>query len=194
VAFISRWIAERLIETGESLDEGQVHKVYLAGLLHDIGKLGVSEDVLCKKGKLTEEEMNCMKQHPAIGANILSEIKQMHDIVPGVLCHHERVDGKGYPKGLIGSKMPFIGKIISLADSFDAMTSKRTYRDALTVEEALVEIEQGLGTQFDEKIGRAFLNSNVYRLWEIMQEGVGEVYGSGEFSEFDTIAVGTLIE
>ena len=100
VAFISRWIAERLSEQ-EQLDEGQIHIVYLAGLLHDIGKIGVEETVLRKKGKLTEQEFNRIKQHPSIGAGILHEIKQMRDIVPGVLCHHERVDGKGHPAGLV---------------------------------------------------------------------------------------------
>jgi len=194
VAFISRWIAERLFEK-ELLAEEEVHKIYLAGLLHDIGKIGVNEAVLCKKGKLTDREFDCIKEHPSIGAGILREIKQMRDIVPGVLCHHERVDGKGYPDGLAGEQVPLIGKIVGLADSFDAMTSKRTYRDARTVEQALAEIEKGLGTQFDEKVGRIFLDSDVYHLWDILQDAVGfvGVDGKGNFSEYGTAAVGTLI-
>jgi len=194
VAFISRWIAERLFEK-ELLAEEEVHKIYLAGLLHDIGKIGVNEAVLCKKGKLTDREFDCIKEHPSIGAGILREIKQMRDIVPGVLCHHERVDGKGYPDGLGGEQVPLIGKIVGLADSFDAMTSKRTYRDARTVEQALAEIEKGLGTQFDEKVGRIFLDSDVYHLWDILQDAVGfvGVDGKGNFSEYGTAAVGTLI-
>ena len=127
------------------------------GLLHDIGKIGINEAVLRKNGKLTEEELNQIKSHPSIGANILADIKQMNDIVPGVLCHHERVDGKGYPNGLKGDQIPLIGKIVMLADSFDAMTSKRVYRDAMSIQTAFDEIEKGLGTQFDEKIGRLFL-------------------------------------
>ena len=118
----------------------------------------------------------------------------MRDIVPGVLCHHERVDGKGYPNGLAGEQIPLTGKIVGLADSFDAMTSKRTYRDARTVEQACAEIEKGLGTQFDEKVGRAFLDSDVYRLWDIMRDGFSEIYGSGSSVEYGTAAVGTLIE
>ena len=194
VAFISRWIAERLSEK-EPLKEEQLHRIYLAGLLHDIGKIGISEAVLCKQGKLTDEEFECIRKHPSIGAGILREIKQMRDIVPGVLCHHERLDGKGYPNGLVGEQVPLIGRIVGLADSFDAMTSKRTYRDARNVEQALAEVEKGLGTQFDEKIGRIFLDSDVYRLWDILQGGPGFVrgYGDGSLSEYGAAAVGTLV-
>ena len=192
VAFVSRWIAERLSEQ-EQLDEEQIHMVYLAGLLHDIGKIGTEEAVLRKKGKLTEQEFNRIKQHPSIGAGILHEIKQMRDIVPGVLSHHERVDGKGYPDGLMGDQIPLTGKIVGLADCFDAMTSKRTYRDAMTMEQALAEIEKGLGTQFDEKVGRVFLDSDVRRLWDIIQNGFSEIYRSSDYVEYGAAAVGTLI-
>ncbi|MHC4394059.1 MAG: HD domain-containing phosphohydrolase [Planctomycetota bacterium] len=193
VAFISRWIAERLSEK-MPLEEEQIHRIYLAGLLHDIGKVGIDEAVLRKKGRLTKEEFNRIRAHSAIGAGILSAIKQMQDIVPGVLCHHERIDGKGYPNGLTGEQISLIGKIVGLADSFDAMTSKRTYRDAMSVEQALEEVKKGLGTQFDEQVGKVFLNSDVYRLWEIIQDGFSETYGMRDFSEYGTIAVGTLIK
>jgi len=192
VAFISRWIAERLSEQAQ-LDEEQIHIIYLAGLLHDIGKIGIEEAVLCKNGKLTEQEFNRIKQHPSIGAGILHEIKQMRDIVPGVLCHHERVDGKGYPGGLVGEQIPLTGKIVGLADSFDAMTSKRTYRDAMSVEQALEEIEKGLDTQFDRKVGRVFLDSDVCQLWDIIQNGFSEIYGSSDYVQYGAAAVGTLI-
>lgn len=192
VAFVSRWIAERLSEQ-EQLDEEQIHMVYLAGLLHDIGKIGTEEAVLRKKGKLTEQEFNRIKQHPSIGAGILHEIKQMRDIVPGVLSHHERVDGKGYPDGLMSDQIPLTGKIVGLADCFDAMTSKRTYRDAMTLEQALAEIEKGLGTQFDEKVGRVFLDSDVKRLWDIIQNGFSGIYRSSDYVEYGAAAVGTLI-
>jgi len=109
----------------------------LAGLLHDIGKIGIAETVLCKNGKLTEDEMNCIKMHPSIGASILSEIKQMKTIIPAVLSHHERIDGRGYPNGLAADSIPLSAKIIALADGFDAMTSARVYRPAMTVERAL---------------------------------------------------------
>lgn len=192
VAFISRWIAERLAEK-EPLDDEQIHRIYLAGLLHDIGKIGIDEVVLRKKGKLTKEEFDLIKTHPTIGAGILGGIKQMRDIVPGVLSHHERIDGRGYPNSLNAEQIPLIGKIIGLADSFDAMTSKRTYRDAMTVEEALAEIEKGLGTQFDEKLGKIFIGSDVSSLWDIMQDGFAEINGTPDFSEYGVMAVGTLI-
>jgi len=193
VAFISRWITERLAEQ-EPLEQEQIHKIYLAGLLHDIGKVGIDEAILRKKGKLTEQELNHIRAHPVIGASILSEIKQMRDIVPGVLSHHERPDGKGYPNGLTSGQIPLVGSIVGLADSFDAMTSKRVYRDALTVQQALAQIKEGLGTQFDEKVGRVFLNSDVYELWDTMQDGVAEIYGSRSFLEYGAVAVGTLIK
>jgi HD-GYP domain-containing protein (c-di-GMP phosphodiesterase class II) len=192
VAFVSRWIAERL-SAEELLEEEQIHKVYLAGLLHDIGKIGIDEAVLRKKGKLTEEELDRIKKHPSIGAGILRSIKQMRDIVPGVLCHHERLDGKGYPGALAGEQIPLTGKIVGLADSFDAMTSKRTYREARTIEQAIAEVEKGIGTQFDAKVARAFLDSDVYQLWDIIQGGFNETYGGNSFSEYGTAAVGTLI-
>jgi len=193
VAFISRWIAERLCET-EPMEPDQIDRIYLAGLLHDIGKMGVDESILRKKGKLTEEEVKHIKSHPSVGANILSEIKQMRDIVPGVLCHHERIDGKGYPNGLGGDDIPLIGKIVGLADSFDAMTSRRTYRDAMTVKQALAEVEKGMGTQFDEKIAKVFLCVYVYRLWDTIQDGFTDVYGRHGNAEYGTASVGALIK
>lgn len=192
VAFISRWIAERLA-VAEPMEEEQIHKIYLAGLLHDIGKIGIDESVLRKTGKLTDEEYASIRKHPSIGAGILREIKQMHDIMPGVLSHHERVDGKGYPDGLAGDQIPLTGRIVCLADSFDAMTSKRTYRDAMNVERALAEIERGLGTQFDEKIGRMFLASDIRELWNAIRDGFSEGYGSKYPEEYGTAAVGTLL-
>ncbi len=192
VAFIARWVAERLAEQG-IIDEEYVQKTYLAGLLHDIGKMGVNEAILCKKGKLTEAEFDHIRSHPAIGAGILSQIKQMRDIVPGVVSHHERADGKGYPNGIAGDDMPLMGKIIALADSFDAMTSKRVYRDAMTVQEALAEIERGLGTQFDPEVGKTFIRSDVYRLWDIIQDGFVDTYGTDNLSQYGAVAVGTLL-
>jgi len=192
VALISRWIAERIAER-EPLEEDQIHKIYLAGLLHDIGKIGIDEDVLRKNGKLTPEERACICRHPSIGAGILRGIKQMRDIVPGVLCHHERVDGQGYPDGLKGDELPLTGKIVGLADSFDAMTSRRTYRDALSVEHALDEIRKGLGTQFDPRIGAIFLESDISRLWEIIQEDGLESRDTPHFADYGTEAIGTLL-
>ena len=192
VAFISRWIAESLSRQ-EPLEEEKIHEIYLAGLLHDIGKIGIDEAVLRKNGRLNEQEFSRIKLHPSIGAGILREIKQMRDIVPGVLYHHERIDGKGYPNRLSGDQIPLSGKIVGLADSFDAMTSKRTYRDAMTIEQALAEIERGLGSQFDEKIGRIFLDSDVYKLWDSIKDGLKEINQSSTSSEYGTAAVEMLI-
>jgi HD-GYP domain-containing protein (c-di-GMP phosphodiesterase class II) len=193
VALISRWIAERIAEH-ELLDEDQIHRIYLAGLLHDIGKIGIDESVLRKSGKLTPEERACIRRHPSIGASILRGIKQMREIVPGVLCHHERIDGQGYPDGLKGDEIPLTGKIVGLADSFDAMTSRRTYRDAMSVEHALEEVRQGLGTQFDLRIGTIFLESDIDRLWEIVQEDGQENYDTGHFADYGVEAIGTLLQ
>ena len=192
VAFIARWIAEKYSET-EPLENEQIHKIYLAGLLHDIGKIGVDETVLRKNGKLTEQELKRIRTHPSIGAGILSQIKQMSDIVPGVLCHHERIDGRGYPNGLDGKEMPLMAKIIGLADSFDAMTSDRIYRKAMSLEEAITQIEKGLGAQFDEKVGTIFINSDIYQLWDIIRNGIGENDGYLDAVEYGTLAVGSII-
>ena len=193
VAFISKWIAEHLAQA-EQLDPEQVHKVYLAGLLHDIGKIGIDEKLLCKTNRLTARERNRLRMHPSIGANILSGIKQMRDIIPGVLYHHERVDGSGYPTGLKGDQIPLMGKIVGLADCFDAMTSERVYREPLTLEQAIAEVESRLGTQFDKQVGEVFIKSDVYRLWDLMQNDSMKTYGAEDFSQFGTVAVGTLIK
>jgi HD-GYP domain-containing protein (c-di-GMP phosphodiesterase class II) len=175
------------------VSEKEIHHIYLAGLLHDVGKIGVAEAVLCKHGKLTDTERAIIQNHPRIGASILSEIRQMEDIVPGVLCHHERLDGKGYPQGLVGEQIPLIGKIISLADAFDAMTSKRVYRDAMSIRRALAEIEKGVGTQFDADVVRAFLDSDVEKLWQIIQDGFIERWDYSNFAEYGVEAVGALV-
>ena len=192
VAFISRWIAERLSQH-QPMEEDQIHKIYLAGLLHDIGKIGVNEAVLRKEGKFSEDDLKHIRAHSRIGADILADIKQMKDIVPGILYHHERVDGAGYPQGLTGDRIPLIGKIISLADAFDAMTSKRVYRDAMSIKRALAEIEKALGTQFDTEVGRVFIQSDVRKLWSIIQDGFIESWDYSNFSEYGTVAVGALI-
>lgn len=173
VAVISKWIAERLVPLG-LLTAEQVGHVHLAGLLHDIGKIGVDDQVLRKNGPLTEEEMNCIRKHPLIGAGILRGIKQMQEVIPGVLYHHEREDGTGYPHGLKGDEIPLLGKIVGLADSFDAITSRRSYRDARNMEQGIAEIERCIGTQFDGQVVAAFLESDLDRLWDMMQCGIGD--------------------
>ena len=154
VALLSRHLAIE-IERPDS----EVEQIYMAGLLHDVGKIGVPESVLQKTGRLTPEEFEQMKKHPQIGARILADVKQIKPIVPGVLHHHERYDGKGYPAGLAGNDIPLMGRIICLADCFDAMTSNRTYRKALPLEVALTEIRRCAGTQFDPALAEAFLRT-----------------------------------
>jgi len=192
VAFISRWIAEKLAQQ-RPIEEEQIHKIYIAGLLHDIGKIGINEAVLRKEGKLSSDDLNHIKSHPRVGADILADIKQMKDIVPGILYHHEHVDGTGYPEGLTGDEIPLIGKIISLADAFDAMTSKRVYREAMSIKRALAEIEKALGTQFDKEVGQVFIKSDIRKLASIIQDGFIESWDYSNFSEYGTIAVGALI-
>jgi HD-GYP domain-containing protein (c-di-GMP phosphodiesterase class II) len=192
VAFISRWIAEHLQHV-QPLPPNLIHHVYLAGLLHDIGKIGVAEAVLRKRGKLDDKERDVIMSHPRVGAAILSGISQMSSIVPGVLYHHERYDGKGYPQGLSGQDIPLLGRIIALADAFDAMTSKRVYRDAMDFTLALAEIRKGMGTQFDSQIAGVFLDSDIDKLWRIIQDGFIENWDYSNFSEYGAVAVGALI-
>jgi putative nucleotidyltransferase with HDIG domain len=165
VALLSQRLAREI-----HLPEPQVERIYMAGLLHDVGKIGVPESVLQKAGRLTPEEFEHMKKHPAIGARILSDIKQIEDVIPGVMHHHERYDGKGYPAGLAGRNIPLMGRIICLADCFDAMTSNRTYRRALPLEVALVEIRRCSGSQFDPSLAEAFLKIDADQCREILKD------------------------
>jgi len=124
------------------------HLSYIA-LMHDVGKFHIPDEILKKPGKLTPEEYEIIKTHAQKGAEMLCDYKSLQGAVDGVLCHHERYDGKGYPNGLKGENIPFIGRIICVADSFDAMNSKRCYRDVLTKEYILKELEDNRGKQFD---------------------------------------------
>ena len=126
--------------------------------LHDIGKVGIPESILCKSGPLTELEWIVMKSHPHMGARIVEPIPFMGEAVEIVRCHHERFDGNGYPSGLRGEEIPLGARIFSIADSFDAMTSERPYRHALSLEEAVDEIRDGAGTQFDPECVKAFID------------------------------------
>lgn len=139
------------------LPEAQVERVRVAGLVHDIGKIGVPEDVLRKPGRLTDDEFEQIKRHPEIGYHILHDIPQLADVLPGVLYHHERIDGRGYPHGIDGDAIPLVAKLIALADSFDAMSSNRTYRSAMSREQVLTEIRKCAGKQFDPELAELFV-------------------------------------
>jgi putative nucleotidyltransferase with HDIG domain len=135
----------------------QLATLRIGGPLHDIGKLAVSDEVLRKEGRLEPEELDQIRQHPTIGARILLRMAALREAIPYVLYHHERWDGSGYPSGKAGEEIPLEARVLAVADAFDAMTSDRPYRRALSREEALAEVERCAGTQFDPKIARAFL-------------------------------------
>ena len=141
---------------GKSEEEQKI--IYYAGLLHDVGKIRVPEEVINKPGKLTDEEFDQIRAHPVSGYHILKDIYEDERIADGVKYHHERYDGKGYPNGLKGENIPEIARIIGVADAYDAMASNRSYRDALPQEVVRSEIEQGRGCQFDSKIADIMLN------------------------------------
>lgn len=148
----------RLIAQKAGKDDDFIDKVYFSALLHDVGKIGVPDKILNKEGKLTDEEFNAIKQHPVIGKNILSSISSSPYLSLGANYHHERYDGKGYPEGLSYEDIPEAARIIGVADAYDAMTSKRSYRDPLPQEKVRSEIEKGLGKQFDPVYGQIMLD------------------------------------
>lgn len=138
-------------------DDDACERMYLTGLLHDIGKIGLSDSVLKKTGPLTGQEFAEIKRHPDLGWAILRELESMQYVLPGVLHHHERFDGKGYPDGLVGADTPLEGRLLAVVDAFDAMTSDRPYRMGMPLEKALNILKQGAGTQWDTELVSAFL-------------------------------------
>jgi len=154
----------RLIASGMGMPEEQVELAVQSGLLHDIGKIGIHYEKLNKPGKLTKDEIEMFRQHPEKGKKILEPIPFMQDLIPGVYCHHEHYDGSGYPQGLLGEEIPLLGRIIAVADTYDAMTSDRAYRRALPHQVAVEELQQCSGTQFDEEVVKVFLRKiEIYR-------------------------------
>jgi HD-GYP domain-containing protein (c-di-GMP phosphodiesterase class II) len=141
------------------LSQKQMTDLRLSAILHDIGKIGVRDNVLLKDGRLTVDEFNTMMKHAVYGAEILGPIRQIKDIICGVKWHHEKYDGTGYPDGLKGDAIPVIARIISVADTFDAMTTDRPYRKGLSVEATLKELRACSGTQFDPAAVDAFIRA-----------------------------------
>ncbi len=153
VAYYAQLIARRL-----GRDETYVERVRIAGLFHDIGKLGTDDVILRKDSALTESEYAEIKNHCQRGERILSSLSAFSDVCPFVRSHHERWDGRGYPDGLSGTDIPEPARIINVADSFDAMTSHRGYREELSLEQAIAQLRQGRGTQFDPEIADLFID------------------------------------
>jgi len=139
----------------EEIDDEFIEDLNIAALLHDIGKIGVPEEILNKKGLLTEEERKKINEHPLIGAAIIQPIRDIQRILHGVKYHHERFDGKGYPEGLKESQIPLIAAVIAVADSYDAMTTNRPYRPALSKSQAIQEVRRCSGTQFHPQAAKA---------------------------------------
>jgi len=168
VARIALELAREMGLQGDELSD-----IYLTGLLHDVGKIGIRDAVLGKPGPLTPEEFEHIKQHVTIGYKILADLRPIRSLLPGVLYHHERYDGKGYPDGLAGESIPLLARILAVADSYDAMSTARPYREAMPcrrVEEVLL---QGGGTQWDQRVIDAFARCR-QRIHAIRQRGVGE--------------------
>jgi HD-GYP domain-containing protein (c-di-GMP phosphodiesterase class II) len=171
----SERVARIAIEIGRELGLAgdQLSDVYLVGLLHDIGKIGIRDAILCKAGPLTAEEYDHVKQHVTIGYKILKDLHPIRNLLPGVLNHHERYDGKGYPEGLVGEKIPFLARLLAVADSFDAMNTQRPYREPLPLGRVVETLAKGAGSQWDPRVIDAFMRCKD-KLVSICQRGVGE--------------------
>lgn len=152
VAAYSKEIARRC-----GFNETEQDNIYMMGLLHDVGKIGVPDSIINKPGRLTDEEFLKIKEHPVIGGRILQNIQKMPELASGAKWHHERFDGSGYPDKLKGADIPEPARIIAVADAYDAMTSNRSYRIMLSQEKVRSEIEKGMGTQFDPKFAEVML-------------------------------------
>lgn len=154
------------------LSEEDINTLRIGGLFHDIGKIGVPDSILLKESKLTDNEYSEIKNHPSIGAHILSNATIFQDVLPIVKHHHERYDGNGYPGKLKDEAIPYLARIAAIADAFDAMTSKRTYRNSLGLDIVKSEFEKCKGTQFDPKCADAFLDilNNEYSKIEEIRE------------------------
>ena len=144
-------IAQRM-----GLEDDEVEKIRISALLHDVGKIGIDDSVLKKPAALTDEEYELMKKHPQKGYKIMSQIPAMKEFLPGMYMHHEMVDGKGYPQGLKGDEIPLMGKIVAVADTFDAMTTDRPYQKAMNFDDAVARIESFVNTRYDADVVAAF--------------------------------------
>jgi HD-GYP domain-containing protein (c-di-GMP phosphodiesterase class II) len=139
-----------------NLGKEDIDQIHVASVLHDVGKIGINDAILQKPGALTRDEFEVMKTHTTRGAEIMAPIPQMRDIIPGLRSHHERWNGSGYPDGLEGENIPLMGRIIAVADTFDAMTTRRPYQEPFTFHEAVARINELKRLAFDERVVEAF--------------------------------------
>jgi HD-GYP domain-containing protein (c-di-GMP phosphodiesterase class II) len=154
VARFSIAIAEQL-----GLPDAEIEALRISALLHDVGKIGIDDKVLKKPSKLTNEEFEIMKTHPQKGFKIMSQIPAMREFLPGMYMHHEMINGEGYPQGLSGDEIPMQARIVSVADTFDAMTTDRPYQKAMELDEALALIKTYVGTRYDERVVDALVSA-----------------------------------
>jgi len=147
---VAKW--SRMIGRRKGLCEEDLDRLGLAAVFHDFGKIGVPDDILCKAGKLTDDEFKIMKKHPTIARDLLSSLELLTDLLPAITHHHERWDGRGYPDGLKSDQTPLWARIIALADSYDTMISRRTYKEPYSPERVMQELDRGRGTQFDPEL------------------------------------------
>jgi HD-GYP domain-containing protein (c-di-GMP phosphodiesterase class II) len=152
--------AEYAVALGKAvgLSEGAVNALRIGGLLHDVGKIGVPDDILKKPGALTDEEMRIMRDHVVLSNLIVHGVPNLQDVSDAVYAHHERWDGKGYPRGLKGDEIPLPGRIMALVDAYSAMILDRPYRKALGYQEAVAEVRKSAGSQFDPSLVEPFLS------------------------------------
>lgn len=150
-------VAKYSVEIARRMDLANLDNIYIIALLHDIGKIGIPDDILKRVGRLMPDEYALMKQHTEFGRMILSEVASVPGITEGAKYHHEHYDGTGYNEGLYGESIPLIGRIIGVADAYDAMTSPRSYRRGLSKVEAINELNRCAGTQFDPNVARIMI-------------------------------------
>lgn len=158
-----------------NMDSEFIHRIRIGSMLHDVGKIGIPDEILQKRGELTPAEYELMKQHPIVGETMLSKIRTLRSELAAVMEHHERLDGSGYPRGLHGAEISMVGRIVAVADAFDAMTSDRPYRERMSDEEAIARLQAAAGAKFDREVIDALIN--VYRsksLRALFQSGMTE--------------------
>jgi putative nucleotidyltransferase with HDIG domain len=160
----------------------RVEAIRYAGMLHDVGKLGVPTKVLQKTGPLTEEELAAIQLHPMRGLEIVRQIGFLTEALDGIMHHHERMDGKGYPMGLAGDEIPEFARVIAVADAFDSMTSTRSYRGARSVEEAVAELRKCSSLQFDPVLVDAFIAALGQERWESQAGGQSPATWPADFA------------